>query len=109
MTRCRFDCITCPYIKPGKKVAATATNFKTDIQSVVDCQSSNLAYCINCDRCLAQYVEETGKTLYQRFAQHRGYVRNNKVEKATGAHFNLPGHTMAAMKITKVEKIASEN
>ena len=82
---------------------ATATTFKTDGQSAVDCQSSNLIYCINCDRCREQYIGETGKTLSQRFAQHRGYVRNNIAEKANGAHYNIPGHTMADMKITILE------
>ena len=109
MKNCRFGCLTCPYVKPGKMVAATATTFKTDIQSAVDCQTSNLVYCINCDKCQEQYIGETSKTLNQRFAEHRGYVRNKKEEKATGAHFNLPGHTIADMKITVLEKIASED
>ena len=68
-----------------------------------------MVYCINGDRCCEQYVGETGKKLSQRFAQHRGYVRNNKVEKAILAQFNLPGHTMADMNITKEEKIASDD
>jgi hypothetical protein len=45
----------------------------------------------------------------QRFAEHRGYVRNRKLEKATGAHFNLPGHSMADMKITIIEKVKSDD
>ena len=109
MKRCRYNCLTCPYVQPGKMVAATATPFKTDIQSAVDCQSSNLVYCINCDKCREQYVGETERTLSQRFAEHRGYVRNKKLEKATGAHFNLPGHSMADMKITIIEKIMSDD
>jgi hypothetical protein len=90
-------------------VAATANTFKTDIQSPVDCQTSNLVYCINCDRCCEQYIGETTKTLAQRFSQHRGYVRNKGLTKATGAHFNLPGHTIADMKVTIVEKISSDD
>ena len=76
-------------------MAATATTFKADIQSTVDCQTSNLVYCINCDKCHEQYVGETGQTLSQRFSQHRGYMRNDKLDKDTGAHVNPPGHTMA--------------
>ena len=52
---------------------------------------------------------ETEQTLSQRFAEHRGYVRNRKLEKATGAHFNLPGHSMADMKITIIEKVMSDD
>ena len=32
-------------------------------------------------------------------AEHRGYIQNKNLEQATGAHFNLPGHTVANMKI----------
>ena len=90
-------------------VAATVNTFKTDIQSSVDSQISILVYCINCDRCCEQYIGETSKTLAQRFSQHSGYVRNKELTKATGAHFNLPGHTIADMKITIVEKISSDD
>ena len=45
----------------------------------------------------------------QRFGQHRGYVRNKELDNATGAHFNLPGHTIADMKVTIVEKISSDD
>ena len=90
-------------------VAATSYTFKMDIQSSVDCQTSNLVYCINCDRCCEQYIGETSKTLAQRFSQHCGYVRNKELPNATGAHFNLPRHTIADMKVTIVEKISSDD
>ena len=60
----------------------------------------NLIYCISCDRCPDQYVGKTGKALSQRFAKHCGYVRNNKIDQATGEHFNLPGHGLPNMKVT---------
>ena len=44
-----------------------------------------------------------------RFRQHRGYVRNREIEKSTGEHFNKPGHTMADMKITILEKVRSQD
>ena len=31
-----------------------------------------------------------------------------KCQKGTGAHFNLPGHTMADMRITVIEKVMSD-
>ena len=52
---------------------------------------------------------ETERTLALRFAEHRGYVRTNKVDKATGEHFNLPGHKLADMKITILEKVLSND
>jgi hypothetical protein len=36
-------------------------------------------------------------------------VRNRKLEKANGAHFNLPGHSMVDMKITIIEKVMSDD
>ena len=35
--------------------------------------------------------------------EHRGYINNNK-NKATGDHFNLPGHNVYDMKFTVLEK-----
>ena len=109
MKKCVYDCLTCPYVKPGKTVEASATTFRHDIEQTVDCQTANIVYCINCDKCREQYVGETEKTLSQRFAQHRGYVRNKQLDKATGAHFNLPGHQMSDMKVTIIEKVFSED
>ena len=107
MRRCRFVCVTCPYVHPGKVLTATATNLRLEIQSEVDCQTSNLVYLINCNKCREQYIGQSGKTLAQRFRQHRGYVINKELDKATGAPFNLPGHTMVDMTVSVVEKISS--
>ena len=54
-----------------------------------------------------QYVGETDRTLQSRFSEHRGYVTNNKLQKATGEHFNQRGHTLADMQVTILEKIYS--
>ena len=37
--------------------------------------------------------------------QDLGYVRNKVLSKATGEHFNLPGHTKNNMTFTKIEKV----
>ena len=36
---------------------------------------------------------------------HRGYVNNQVVSVSTGEHFNLPGHSLANMKITIIEQV----
>ena len=43
--------------------------------------------------------------LRARLAEHRGYVVNKTTERATGAHFNLPGHSLSNMKITVLEQV----
>ena len=109
MKRCPYDCNNCPYIQQGKTVKASASDYIHEIESAVNCQTKNLVYCISCDRCLEQYVGETEKTLSQRFAQHRGYVNNQKLDQATGEHFNLPGHSLSDMKVTILEKLHSDD
>ena len=100
MKRCPYDCNTCPYAQIGSKVKAARSNYIHKIVGHVDCQTDNLVYCISCNKCEEQYVGETEKTLAVRFSQHRGYARNGKLDKATGHHFNLPGHSLANMKVT---------
>ena len=95
MKKCRFDCMTCPYVQTGKTVVANSSNYKHDIENQVDCQTANVIYCLSCNKCKEQYIGETEKTLSVRFRQHRGYVRNREIDKSTGEHFNKPGHTMA--------------
>ena len=43
--------------------------------------------------------------LKERFVEHRGYVRAKMQNKATGKHFNEPGHSVSDMNITVLEKI----
>ena len=109
MKKCQYDCNTCPYVKTGNLVQSTASNYKHEIDRHVNCQTSNVVYCITCEKCKQQYVGETERTLALRFAEHKGYVRNNKQEKATGEHFNFPGHSLADMKVTIIEKVMSND
>ena len=50
-----------------------------------------------------QYVGETDRRLKDRFAEHQGYARNQKLTKATGQHFHLLGHSLSDMHITALE------
>ena len=68
-----------------------------------------MIYCFTCDKCKEQYIDETEKSLSVRFRQHRGYVRNKDIEKTTGEHFNKPGHQMADMRITILERLKSSD
>ena len=36
--------------------------------------------------------------------EHRGYINNQDETQATGKHFNLPGHSLADLSITGLEK-----
>ena len=50
-------------------------------------------------------VGETDRRLKDRFLEHQGYVRNQKLDTATGQHFNLPGHRLSDMHITALEHV----
>ena len=47
--------------------------------------------------------------LKHRVAEHRGYISNQVTSRATGAHWNLPGHSLAHLKITVLEQSRSRD
>ena len=106
MKRCN-KCPICPFVQDCKSVKATSTNTQVDINTSVNCKSENIIYCISCKKCRVQYIGESERSLQERFSEHRGYVTNNQVTKATGQHFNLPGHRASDMMVTIIEKVHS--
>ena len=108
MKKCN-RCPICPFVKEGKVVKATSSKETVVINKPVNCQTRNLIYCVSCKKCPLQYIGETDRTLQKRFSEHRGYVANKKLDKATGQHFNQPGHKISDMEITIIEKIFNTN
>ena len=100
MKKC-LNCGVCPYIREGKSVISTSNNHKVDIK----CNSSHVNYLVGCVRCRKQNKGETDGTLKERFREHRGYVTAKMENKATGKHFNKPGHSVNDMTVTVIEKI----
>jgi hypothetical protein len=39
-----------------------------------------------------------------RLADHRGYINNQDESKATGEHFNFPGHSLSDLSIIVLER-----
>ena len=56
-----------------------------------------------------QYIGETQHSLKHRFGEHVGYVRREDTKKATGDHFNLPGHSQSDMTVSVLERIYSQH
>ena len=54
--------------------------------------------------CKQKYIGETDRELREKISEHRGYIHNKKLTQATGAYFNLPGHSLSDMKVTILEK-----
>ena len=49
------------------------------------------------------------RTLQDRISDHKGYITKSHTNKATGEHFNLPGHKVSDMEVTIIEKIYNED
>ena len=54
----------------------------------------------NRDKFKQWYIGESKRAINHWLADHRGSIVNNHVDKATEAHFNSPGHTLANMTCT---------
>ena len=78
-----------------------------DINRNVNCQIKNLIYLISCKNCQTQYVGETARSLQSRISEHLGYIKNQKLTKATGEHFNLKGHKQSDLQVSIIEKLNS--
>ena len=59
----------------------------------------------NIEKCGQRYIGESKQSIKHRLAEHRGYIVNNRVDKATGAHFNSPGHSLANLTCTVLEQV----
>jgi hypothetical protein len=106
MAKCGKSCTACPYIKEGKTVKINQNKYWS-INKHVNCESYNIVYLIECDKnnCQEKYIGESGRNLKKRLEDHRGYIVNKKVNQATGAHFNLPGHSVSDLKVTILEQV----
>ena len=106
MSKCGHSCTACPYIKEGRHIKID-TKSTWIINKHHTCEDSNIVYLLECDidTCRKRYIGETRYAMKFRLSQHRGYIVNKNLNQATGEHFNLPGHTVANMKFTLLEKV----
>ena len=107
MKKCTKPCQLCPFVKEGRIIEGN--NVKWKINKPVTCDTANVVYLIECDKCQMQYVGETERPLKHRIGEHKTYVRRNKLNEPTGEHFNRPGHSLENLKITILEKMKNEN
>ena len=109
MRKCGNNCPSCPYIKEGRKICINGTQWT--INKSLNCNSYNVVYSIFCkkENCGKVYIGETKRMLKYRLADHRGYITNQVTTQATGAHFNLPGHSLADLEVTIIEQTTKKN
>ena len=106
MKKCGQPCTACPYILEGKNVQIDGKD-RWNIEKNVSCKSFNIIYLLKCQKCRQKYIGTTGRPLKDRLADHRGYISNQVTSKATGHHWNLPGHSLADLKVTVLEQCKS--
>ena len=97
-------CQACPFVSEQHKISAN--NFQLVVNKPVSCDSSNVVYCILCNKSSCKssiYIGETKRKFRERFNEHLGYVRKQDFSQPTGQHFNLPGHSLSNMKISILE------
>ena len=108
---CKSLCMACPLsgLGPGQRTKTHTchrTGQKWNITSAMNCQSSNVIYRITCNKCIGfVYIGQTSRKLCQRLTDHRGYIKRKDISKATGAHFNLRGHTIEDLRAVAIEKV----
>ena len=110
MAKCGKSCTACPYVMEGRNIKVKrGTTWK--INKRFTCNSYNVVYMLECSKenCRQRYIGETKRPMKHRLADHRGYIVNKHVDKATGAHFTLPGHTLADLRYTILEQVKKSN
>jgi hypothetical protein len=109
MKKCGRDCTACPYIREVKSLYINNNEWK--LNKSFNCEVSNCVYLIECKKnnCKMKYVGETKRILKFRLAEHRGYITSKDESKATGEHFNSPGHSLSDLTITVLEKVKSSD
>ena len=105
MSRCgQTNCAACPFVKEGNSVKV-GSNEKWQIRKKVNCLTYHCIYMLECKKCGKRYIGETGRLVKARLSDHRGYISNQVIGVATGDHFNLPGHSLADLSITVLERV----
>ena len=104
--------------KVVKEVEISNSGEKLPIKGNVTCTTLHILYLMTCtkgDRVCPdrlQYCGETGKSGEARFCGHRNTVTQPCHDNTTlpvGDHFRQPGHSVANLVFTPVEKIFSDN
>ena len=109
MKKCGSNCLSYPFIKEGKTLKINGSDW--NINKQLNYNSYNVVYAIIClkENCRKVYIGETKRMLKYRLAYHRGYITNGVISQARGAHFNLPGHSLADFLATIIEQTKKNN
>jgi len=85
-------CHYCPRLNVSGKITSHTTGQEHECMKKISCRSSNLIYCINCNRCGIQYVGQTHLRLKDRFGGHYTDIKSCNLTKTVSRHLTTNGH-----------------
>ena len=85
-------CKFCPRINTTGKIVSHITGKEHECMKNISCRSSNLIYCITCNRCGIQYVGQTLLRLKDRFGGHYTDIKSCNMTKSVSRHLTTNGH-----------------
>ena len=88
---------TCSFTDSDTVISAPNSQFS--IKHHFTCLSSNLIYCISCNKCGLLYIGESGKSPRARSGEHCKSVNNQDNTKPVVRHFTSVSHCVSDMKI----------
>ena len=106
----------CPFaLPPTTHVTGQVTGYIHQIRDAVNCETKNCIYYWRCQkpnckeypRC--EYVGRTTRPYRIRLGEHKQYVRSQMLDKPSGNHFNLPGHTQSHLAGLVLEHVRSSD
>ena len=90
---CTFNlCRYCPKINTSGKITSPSTGKTYKCCKLVNCNSSNLIYCLHCKHCKKLYVSQTKRVFKKRLVEHFSDINKKDPTKPLGSHFGKSGH-----------------
>ena len=103
---CQQACQNCWFSQTASTHKCNRTGRVWPITAPINCLTPNVVYKILCKQCPEFiYNGKTMRRFKDRVQEHRGYVTQKKLNTATGAHFNLPGHTVSDLIAIAYERV----
>ena len=103
---CPRSCRCCILGERATKHSCAQTGKTWKITSPISCKTKNVIYKLSCRICPSfVYIGETSRRFCDRFAEHRGYVSQKKLDKPIGEHFNREGHKITDLVPLPIERV----
>ena len=97
----RPRCKTCGIVTSKDMLVGPTGSWR--VQDTFTCTSTNLVYCLMCNKCEKLYIGETKRRLADRVTEHLRSVRLNTPGLPVASHFNLANHNVSDMRVCGVK------